>query len=98
MDISANESIQVAIKAVKHENPLERQNFVREMCVMSKMFHPNIVRLYGLVLKGKKINHDDLQCTDNNIFVTENLIVLEYMHFGDLGTFLKVSLDRNLPC
>jgi serine/threonine protein kinase len=46
------EGIVVAVKSVKHSTAKERQNFVREMCVMSKMLHPNIVRLYGLVLKG----------------------------------------------
>jgi serine/threonine protein kinase len=45
----------VAIKSVKHTTLKEKQNFMWEMCIMSKMLHPNIVRLYGLVLKGNVV-------------------------------------------
>lgn len=52
LETSEGEGVEVAIKSVKHATLKEKQNFVREMCVMSRMLHPNIVRLYGLVLKG----------------------------------------------
>ena len=78
MEISDEESIQVAIKSVKYSTQKEKKNFVKEMCVMFRMFHPNIVRLHGIVLEGTTSG------------VAGNLIVLEYMHYGDLLTFLKV--------
>lgn len=55
LETSDGKGVEVAIKSVKHETPKEKQNFVREMCVMSRMLHPNIVRLYGLVLKGNSV-------------------------------------------
>ena len=49
---SPGECVKVAVKGIKHETEKEKNNFIREMSVMSKMLHPNIVRLYGLVLRG----------------------------------------------
>lgn len=44
----------MAIKTIKHyESETERENFLKEMNVMSKLMHPNIVRLFGLVEQGK---------------------------------------------
>lgn len=44
----------VAIKTIKkHESEKERDSFQREMAVMKKLMHPNIVRLFGLVQQGK---------------------------------------------
>ena len=54
LQTSGSESVEVAIKSVKsgERDEKEKQNFIREMCTMSKLLHPNIVRLYGLILKG----------------------------------------------
>ena len=44
----------VAIKTIKkYESSKEKENFLKEMNVMSKLMHPNIVRLFGLVHQGK---------------------------------------------
>ena len=82
--------MKVAVKGIKHETEKEKNDFIREMSIMSKILHPNIVRLYGLVLRGlfTHMTH----CHNNNIIIIiENLIVLEFMHQGRLGNFLKVS-------
>ena len=48
------EGLPVAIKTIKkYESEKERQSFQKEMAVMSKLIHPNIVRLFGLVQQGK---------------------------------------------
>lgn len=46
------EEREVAIKMVKHESEKEKENFIKEMKIMSKLLHPNIIRLYGLVIEG----------------------------------------------
>ena len=44
----------VAIKTIKkYELEKEKDNFLKEMNVMSKLMHPNIVCLFGLVQQGK---------------------------------------------
>ena len=44
----------VAIKTIKrYESEKERDNFLKEMNIMSKLMHPNIVRLFGLVHQGQ---------------------------------------------
>ena len=49
------EPIQVAVKtAKKSSSSKEKEEFMREMTIMSQMMHPNIVRLYGVVQEGKK--------------------------------------------
>ena len=48
-----NESIEVAVKTVIHKTEKDREDFQREMAIMSKMVHPNIVRLYGLITGGE---------------------------------------------
>ena len=42
--------VKVAIKTVKVVQ--EKENFLKEMNIMSKLLHPNIVRLFGLVQQG----------------------------------------------
>ena len=43
----------VAIKTLKqYESEKEKESFQREMAVMKKLMHPNIVRLFGLVQQG----------------------------------------------
>lgn len=45
--------VEVAIKTIKkYESTKEMDNFLKEMNVMSKLLHPNIVRLFGLVQQG----------------------------------------------
>lgn len=46
--------IQIAIKTIKkYESSKEMENFLKEMNVMAKLLHPNIVRLFGLVQQGR---------------------------------------------
>ena len=49
---SANDSIDVALKTTKTYSENETKNFKREMAMISKMMHPNIVSLYGIVHEG----------------------------------------------
>ena len=49
---SEGETIHVAMKTTKAYSKGEMKNFEREMAIMSKMMHPNIVQLYGLVQEG----------------------------------------------
>lgn len=49
---TTHSSIPVAVKSVKYESDKEKEDFMKEMGVMSTILHPNIVRLYGLVLEG----------------------------------------------
>ena len=43
----------VAVKTIKqYELEKEKDEFLKEMNVMSKLMHPNIVRLFGLVQQG----------------------------------------------
>lgn len=57
----------VAVKTIKeYESQKEKDNFLKEMNIMSKLIHPNIVRLFGLIKQGnakKKISesHNTLQ-------------------------------------
>ena len=45
----------VAVKTIKeYESQKEKDNFLKEMNIMSKLIHPNIVRLFGLVKQGKE--------------------------------------------
>ena len=50
----------VAIKTIKqYESEKEKDEFLKEMNVMSKLMHPNIVRLFGLVQQGIIIIYAD---------------------------------------
>ena len=89
--IHRSSGLPVAIKTIKqYESEKEKENFQKEMIVMSKLIHPNIVRLFGLVQQGtctlKPINLNS-QC---HIIIDSPLIVLEYLPNGDLKSFLTV--------
>ena len=50
---SEDSGYSVAIKTIKeYESEKEKDNFLKEMNIMSKLMHPNIVRLFGLVQQG----------------------------------------------
>ena len=50
----AGAGVEVAIKTIKkYESNTEMDNFLKEMNVMSKLLHPNIVRLFGIVQQGR---------------------------------------------
>ncbi len=44
------------VKNLKDED--ERYDFEREQSIMSKMAHPNIVKLYGLIVDEGRLNFD----------------------------------------
>ena len=44
----------VAVKTTKkNSSEKDKADFLKEMMVMSQILHPNIVRLYGLVVEGE---------------------------------------------
>ena len=47
------DTLEVAVKTVSHKSEKERKNFRQEMVIMSKIVHPNVVRLYGLIPHGQ---------------------------------------------
>ena len=50
---SEGPGLPVAVKTIKqYESEKEKDEFLKEMNVMSKLMHPNIVRLFGLVQQG----------------------------------------------
>lgn len=49
---SDGKNIEVALKAAKASTVSEKMNLKKEMAIMSKLMHPNIVQLYGLVQEG----------------------------------------------
>ena len=52
--IHKSSGLPVAIKTIKqYESEKERESFQKEMIVISKIMHPNIVRLFGLVQQGR---------------------------------------------
>ncbi len=71
-------------------------DFKKEQTIMSQLVHPNIVRFYGLICDEGTINLFML----NNIgrfyklfdTIDTPSIILEYLHHGDLRTFLQVGL------
>lgn len=46
-------SIEVTVKGYIHKTEREKGNFQNEMVIMSRIMHPNIVRLYGIIAHGK---------------------------------------------
>ena len=49
--------IKVAVKTIqRYTSEKETQDFMHEMSIMADMMHPNIIRLYGLVSKGKSLS------------------------------------------
>lgn len=83
----------VAVKTIKqYESEKEKDEFLREMNVMSKLMHPNIVRLFGLVQQGMYTTDKTEFLADKLICIDEPWIVLEFLPHGDLKHFLMVSL------
>ena len=51
-----NESMVVAVKALKREaTELSRIKFLQEAAIMGQFYHPNIVRLHGVVTVGDPV-------------------------------------------
>ena len=51
-------NLTVAVKAIKnYQSQKARDDFLKEMDIMSKFAHPNIVKLYGLVQQGEYTVH-----------------------------------------
>lgn len=46
-------SIEVTVKGIIHRSEAEKKKFQNETVLLSRIMHPNIVRLYGIVAGGK---------------------------------------------
>ena len=71
------EAINVAIKTIKSDqcNEAHKKEMLQEFSVMASMIHPNIVQLYGVVIED----------------VPTPWIILEFLPYGDLKSYLKVT-------
>lgn len=58
----SRKNIEVTVKAFIHKTEKEKRSFQNEMVIMSRIMHPNIVRLHGIIAHGKyiTIRHSDL--------------------------------------
>ena len=54
------DTMTVAVKTIVHKSEKERKKFKQEMIIMSKITHPNVVRLYGLIPHGTLVTYYDL--------------------------------------
>ena len=46
-------TITVAVKTIKkYQSQKDHDDFLKEMSIMSKFVHPNVIKLYGLVQQG----------------------------------------------
>lgn len=71
-----NPPIKVAVKKLNEAKESANKEMMKEFAVMASMVHPNIVRVYGVVMN----------------IPTNPKIVIEYLPHGDLKTYLKVML------
>lgn len=88
-----DKTLEVAIKMVKNlEDEKDRSDFEREQIIMSKMAHPNIVPLYGLIQDEGSYDSYINTLTLKNYFIFTDVpsIILEYLPNGDLKSFLRV--------
>jgi hypothetical protein len=69
-------SIPVAVKTLSSQEPDIIEKFLEEAELMKKFSHPNIVSILGV-------------CTDDVDETSAPLMILEYMPFGDLLSFLQ---------
>ena len=50
----------IAVKTLRAEVPEEEEKvrFLQEAAIMGQFFHPNIVKLYGVVTVGDPVRHE----------------------------------------
>ena len=61
-----NESMEVAVKAlIRGATELSRVKFLQEAAIMGQFYHPNIVRLHGVVTVGDPVNR--------NVFIVQGI-------------------------
>ena len=57
-ELNEGEVLSVAVKALHKTAKLEnRLKFLQEAAIMGQFLHPNIVRLYGVVLREDPVRH-----------------------------------------
>lgn len=92
-------SIPVAVKTLTSQDTTIIQKFLEEAELMKKFSHPNIVSILGNTLQCNNyiILYVILRtllrtagvCTDDVDNTSAPLMILEYMPFGDLQSFLE---------
>ncbi len=88
--------VDVAVKTLQaYEDSKDMANFENEMAISADPLinHPNIVKVYGLVEGGKTLLYTFASCCllVSNTCIADQ-IVMEYLPYGDLKSFLSVSL------
>lgn len=53
LSLADGKNIEVTVKGFIHKSEKEKESFQNEMVIMSRIMHPNIVRLYGIIAGGK---------------------------------------------
>jgi hypothetical protein len=53
LSIAHGKNIEVTVKEFLHKSEKEKKCFQNEMIVLSRIMHPNIVRLFGITAGGE---------------------------------------------
>lgn len=56
MTLDNGKRVEVAMKTVQFKTEKDEENFKQEISMMSKIMHPNVVHLYGLIPQGKYLS------------------------------------------
>lgn len=69
----------VAVKTLRAESSEEdKVRFLQEAAIMGQFFHPNIVKLYGVVTVGEPVSHEVTNTTRQCSYYHAPLIDLGY--------------------
>ena len=94
-----NETMQVAVKTLTNTaSEMDRVKFLQEAAIMGQFYHPNIVRLHGVVTVGNPVSitiyhnyYESKSCCHTLIQV---LIILDFMPNGDMKSYLDNLVVR----
>ena len=90
--------MRVAVKALKSgASEIARVKFLQEAAIMGQFYHPNIVRLHGVVTVGEPVNrnNNDTMKLMLLVYTLQVLIVLDFMPNGDMKSYLDHLVIRS---